>query len=336
MTKQEQHMKEMQGVADKNAKYLKLAFLAAVMELRNNLVDVEALSKALESGSIEDINRAIHIDDLENLLYGIGMNKDGFIFSDEVRTIFNVGALASFFTLSDEKQKAWNYNPIGERATAFLHEYAAETARQLVTNTKAGLQAIVSRVTAENFNVETQVKEIRQLIGLTADQAQAVLNFRRQLETRQILGFTPPDERKFDVLEQTVIRNHMKNNTMTPKAIDGMVEKYYENLINKRALDIANTTAMNAVNNGQQEMWSQGLDAGVFSDDTDRKFWVTAGDEKVRATHRVIPGMNPGGVKINSMFVTPFGLVIGPGTSNSGFINCRCVAVVLPVGSMIL
>jgi hypothetical protein len=327
MTPQEQHLKEMQDLADKHAKYIRLAFLAAIVELRNNLLDEDALALALESGSIEDVMRAIHIEDLENLLYGIGMDKDTFIFSDEIRDLFTAGAMASFFTLPLETQKIWNYNPINVRTAMLLQVEATRIAQELVASTKQGVSLTLARTTAETGSILARAKEIKQLIGLTADQAQAVLNFKRQLETRQVLGLTPPDARKLDVLEQTLVRNHMKNGTMSVDQIDIMVNKYYESLLNTRALGIAANESMNAVNNGQQEMWRQGLDAGVFNDNTTRKFWVTAGDEKVRALHRVIPGMNPGGVKINSLFVTPFGLVIGPGTSNPGFIHCRCVAV---------
>jgi hypothetical protein len=327
------HLKEMQDIADNNAKYLKLAFLAAIVELRDNLVDVDELAIMLESGSAEDIMRATHIDDLENLLYGIGMDKDTFIFSNEVLTIFNAGATASFFRLPVSTQKVWNYNPIYAGTTTFLQEDAAQMAREIVASTKAGLQAIITRVIAETLDTATRIKEIQQLIGLTADQATAVLNFRRQLETRQLLGFTNPADRRLSALDQTLIRQHMQNGTLTTEQIDSMVGRYFESLLNKRATDIANTEAMNAVNNGQQLLWEQGLDEGVFSDNNIRKFWITAGDEKVRALHRVIPGMNPGGVKIRSMFITPYGLVSGPGSRTGGFINCRCSVYLGTVGN---
>lgn len=322
-----QYLKEMQDLADNHSNYLRLAFLAALVELRDNLPDVEELLYAIEYGSVDDIVNALQIDELENLVYGIGMDKDTFIFSDELLKIFNAGAMAGFFALPVDTQKVWAYNSIGERVTTFMEQDTAQFARELVESTKAGAYTAVTRIMAETSDNAARIKEIRQLIGLTSDQAQAVLNFRRQLETRQVLGFTPPDGRRLDILDQTLIRQHMQSNTLSTEQIDEMVNKYFESLLNKRALDIAYTESMNAVNNGQQIMWEQGMDAGVFNDDTARKFWLTAGDEKVRPTHRAIPGMNPGGVKIRSMFVTPFGLVYGPGTRTAGFINCRCTVI---------
>lgn len=330
MNNQDTHLKEMQDTADKHAKYLKLAFLAAIVELRNTLSD-EDIEYALSTKNIDTILQSINIDNLDNLLFGIGMPKDTFIFNDEMRDIFNVGAMAAFWNLSEDKQKLWSYDPIGERAVAFLREDSARAAREIVLSTKAGVQANIARIMAETTDIKAQVKEIRQLIGLTDNQVQAVLNFKRQLETRQVLGLTPPDERRLSIAEQTLIRQHMKNGILSEVQLNHLVDRYYESMLNKRALDIAGTESMNMINNGQQILWEQGLDQGVFNDNAERKFWVTAGDEKVRSTHRVIPGMNPNGVKIRSMFITPFGLVYGPGDRNPGLINCRCITVLMSI-----
>lgn len=324
------YMLSLQETADTNAKYLKLAFLAVIVELRKLLSNDSDLYEAILAGDLDAIVRITSVARMDEMLFGVNMDKDTFIFNDEIRTLITAGAMAAFYNLNNDMQKRWNFNPIDEYTVAFLREDGIRIARELATSTEAGMRMAVTRIMNETADPVRRMEEIKQVLGLTEPQTQALMNFKRQLETRQLLGFTPPDERRLEVVEQTIVRNHMKNGFMTDAQIDAMVTTYYESLLNKRALDIAATESMRAVNNGQQLLWEQGLREGIFSDDTSRRFWVTAGDEKVRTTHRKIPGMNPYGVKIRSQFLTPFGPVYGPGDYNVNLINCRCVAVLVP------
>ena len=55
-----------------------------------------------------------------------------------------------------------------------------------------------------------------------------------------------------------------------------------------------------------------------------RRFWRTAGDERVRHSHAMVPGMNPQGVKLTEPFKTPFGPTITPPLEP----GCRCRATI--------
>lgn len=329
MSKTDDYIKELQDTASKHAKYLKLAFLAVIVELRNKLKNNPDLVTAFKNRNVEEIIRIANINELDNLLHGIGMDKSNFIFSDEVRSIFNAGAMAAFWNLTVDSQKQLNFNPLNERASAFVLQDGANLARELVLNTEAGLRQAVTRLVDENAITEARIKELIQTIGLTNDQTTALLNFRSQLEARQVLGFTSPTDRRISETDRILINQHMKGNGLSKDQVDGLVNRYYESLLNKRAIDIATTESMRAIHNGQQELWQQGLDSGVLND-AYRKFWITVGDNKVRITHAVIPGMNPGGVKIDGYFATPHGPVLSPGDrSSSGFVNCRCNIIIL-------
>lgn len=331
MSKVDDYIKELRDAADKQSKYLKLAFLAAILELRSKAQDNPDLATAIEYGNVEDIIRLSNIDDLDNLLHGIGMDKSNFIFSDEVRDIFNAGAVAAFFNLSSDNQKLFNFNPLNERAATFVQQDTAQVARELVASTKAGLRQAIERIAADNAVTASRIKDITNLIGLTNPQVTALLNFKSQLEARQNLGFTSPSDRRMSEVDQILINQHMKGAGLSQDKMDGLVNRYYESLLNKRATDIATTESMRAINNGQQELWMQGMNSGVLTDKY-RKYWFTVGDKRVRPTHRVIPGMNPQGCAIDGYFATPFGPVKSPGDNNGGFINCRCnIVVLLPI-----
>lgn len=53
-----------------------------------------------------------------------------------------------------------------------------------------------------------------------------------------------------------------------------------------------------------------------------RRYWRTAGDERVRFTHVQVPGMNRAGVPLNQPFATPLGPCFTPPLEA----GCRCKA----------
>lgn len=321
--KEKEHIAELQAIADKHANYMKLAFLAAVVQLANS-IDNDALRYAISVNSIDGIYRALGIEQFDNLLHGIGMDKKNLIFTDEAREVFNIAAMSAFLQLPFDSQIPWNYNPIGERAVQLFTSDAARIALELTDSLKAGVAIALRSGTAYTADIEQVMQSIKETIGLTSAQAQAVVNFRNQLEARKNLGLNSPQSRLLSEEDRLLVMQHFKNNILSPTQINSMVQRYYETLLNQRAREAAIGATMNAINSGMQSMWQQGLDQGIL-DARDRKFWVTAGDAKVRPTHRVIPGMNPDGVPINSMFITPTGLVPYPLWGMGDYVHCRCL-----------
>lgn len=334
MSKIQDKIKALQTAADENAPAVRAAFLAVIEEIRSNLFDTAELEIAIANLDIEFALKATHIEDMNDLLFGVGMNKDAYIFSHTVNNIYSVGAATAIVNLPPNLQKAIKYDNLSERAINLMRKDGAKMVVDLTESSKAGVRAVISRSIAENVNPTKRLREIRQLIGLTDEQSNAVLNFRRQLETQQQLGFTPVGERRLSAVDQTVVNRHMREGHLTNQQIDDMVERYYQSMLNKRAWDIAHTESLNAINNGQLELWEQGLDQGLFDDNVDRKFWIVTRDDRLRPSHAAIPGMNPYGVKIRSQFLTPFGLVYGPGDRNSNLINCRCCLVLGEFGQV--
>jgi len=319
--------------ADSQVSKMKAAFVQAVNELRSNLVDTESLAAALANGDIDGAIAATHVDDLKDLLFGIGLGPNHYILNDLSIAAFGIGAAVALKNLPLELQTALIFDSLNDRAIRFMRSEGAKMVQEITDATKAGVRATIARSLADNVPPARQIYEIRQLVGLTGTQAQAVMNFRRQLETRQTLGLTAPGDRRLSAVEQAMVNRHMKTGYLTDAQIDALVDRYYVSLVNKRALDIARTESLNAVNNGQLEMWMQARDAGYLDDDVDRMFWLTAGDARVRPTHTPIPALNPNGVKIGGYFVTPHGLVTGPGTRNPGFIRCRCCLVLSDINN---
>jgi hypothetical protein len=323
------------AAADTVVPALKSSFLDAIRELQSNQLSIADLEAAILNGNIDGAISASQIDKLDDLLFGIGMNNDAYVFTTQMQSAFYAGAYAAISNLVATKQTGIAFNPLNERAIIIMRTKGLQTVTGITTTTRDGIRAIITRQIQDGINPNKAAKEIRQLIGLTDSQMQAVTNFRRQLEAQSNLGFTPASERRLSAVEQSVVRRHMKDGNLDKQSIDNMVDRYYQSLLNKRATDIARTESMSAVNAGQSELWQQGLDLGIFDDNVDRKFWIVTPDDRLRATHAAIPNMNPFGVKIRAMFITPFGPVFSPGDYNSGLINCRCVLVLGEVGQVL-
>jgi hypothetical protein len=336
MTKREKEIAAILASADANTPRIAQAFKEAVSEISDSFFDESALETALANSDIDAAVAATGVEELGNLLFGIGLSNSSFVLSDELISVFAIGAKTALTNLPDATQKALNFDLLNERGADFMRRDGAVMISDLTASSRVGVVSVIERAILDGVNPKKQIKEIRQLIGLTANQTQAVSNFRRQLETQQVLGLTPPNERRLSATEQSVVARHMREGHLSSAQIDTMVERYFQSMLNKRAEDISRTEALNSINNGQLEMWKQARDAGFLSDEDDRMFWITAHDEKVRATHSAIPGMNPWGVKIGSLFLTPFGLVTGPGDRNINLINCRCVLVIGQVGEQII
>jgi len=322
---QRDHLEQLQELADKHSKYLKLGFLSAIKQLRDS-IDEEELANGFLLNSTDSILRTVDPDQFDNLLHGIGLEKPNMIFTDESMSVFHLAAIAAFLQLAPEIRQKWAYNKIADNVVARLLADSSRIAQELTFSMRSSLTTALQSIIVSNKSIVAKIKELKQTIGLTEPQIQAVLNFRSQLETRRLLGFTAPYDRAMSEADKLLLYRHMKQATMSQATIDKMVNRYYENFLNQRSTEIATATTMNAINAGMQSMWDQGFNQGIL-DVRDRKFWVTAGDHKVRTTHRAIPGMNPNGVAINSMFITPTGPVPFPMWGMGDYHNCRCIVV---------
>jgi len=325
-------IRELHKAADAVAPSLRDSFLATVKEIRDNLFSMKAVELAMSLQNISGAISASGIDAMDDLLFGVGLNNTSYVLSTQMQNAFIAGAFAAIRNLDASKQKQVAFNALNERAVASMRNRGTQTISGISIVSRQAVKDSLTRSMLDNLTPRKAAKELRQMIGLTPDQMQAVTNFRRQLETKQILGFTPPYDRRLNAAEQAMIRRHMKVGHFTTANIDAIVERYYQSLVNKRAMDIARTESMSAVSAGQDELWEQSLDLGVLDDNIHRKFWITTPDDRLRVTHKAIPNMNPYGVKIRAKFITPFGPVSSPGDANSGLINCRCAIILGEIG----
>jgi hypothetical protein len=119
-------------------------------------------------------------------------------------------------------------------AEAAAEEYAARFITRISESTREAIKAVIQRQVRGEITSSQAEKLIRQVIGLTAPQAIAVMNLRERLEKGGLIG---------PALDKTVLR-------------------YAEKQLRARAEMIARTEVMSALNAGAVEGYRQAQAAG--------------------------------------------------------------------------
>lgn len=182
-------------------------------------------------------------------------------------------------------------NPAAQRV-------AARQAARLVTNvsleTLAALRAVVVRAIREGIPPYDAARIIRELVGMTTQQAQAAMNYREELIDQGL-----PLER-----------------------VNTLVDRYAAKKIRERAETIARTEIMDALNEGSEESWREAQAEGLLGDGA-KKEWMVAPDDRLCPSCEPMDGV---AVPLGDDFSTPLGKVSGPPLHP----NCRCTTAVIP------
>jgi hypothetical protein len=124
-------------------------------------------------------------------------------------------------------------------------------------------------------------KGIRDIVGLSKNQHQAVLNFRKALEEGDVskaLGYKLRDKRL------TV------SEAMTPAQINKAVDAYRKKFIAWHSDTVARTATLDALKKGQQLATQDAIDKGLLDPERLWKSWITVQVERVRDSHASMHG----------------------------------------------
>ncbi len=114
---------------------------------------------------------------------------------------------------------------------------------------------------------------------------------------------------------------------LSAETIDRLVTSYKSNALRYRGESIGRTEALQALNRSEYEATKQVVDMGAAPESAVQREWDSAGDKRVRFSHRALNGQRVG---LNEPFVSPSGArMICPGDTSLGaggdeVIMCRC------------
>lgn len=282
----EAEYKWLQDIADAAMPEVRRRFIAAIEAIRGTIKESE-LQAAIETGSVETVMRFLGIEDRMTAAMGssiIPPIEDVFI--DAGRAVPAIqraggGELAMRFDIS---------NPA---ASAFLRSYDFGLIREVSTETRDAVRNVVLNAVQYGGHPREQAKQIKELVGLTVKQTQAVQNYRAALELEE----RPADQ------------------------VDRMVARYNAKMLRLRGETIARTETIRAGNAAQDMAWEQAATNGLLNRTTLRRQWLVTPDDRLCVYCAQVPGLNPGGRPLGVAFETPFGLMLRPPLHP----NCRCV-----------
>jgi len=162
-------------------------------------------------------------------------------------------------------------------ADAALRE-ASRLVIEVTGETRRAITAIIARMTRGQITVTQGAQELRQIVGLTTQQANAVYNFRRTLEARAGLVEDRLAAQRALTDQQRGLLAHRLANTQA--RIDALSERYEARLLRQRTEMIARTESMRAANRGQQEAWLAARDQGLLSSEQ-VQVWLVTPDERL-------------------------------------------------------
>lgn len=137
-----------------------------------------------------------------------------------------------------------------EQASKAAEKVAARLVTVVSSETRDAIRLLITNSIRDQISPFEASRLLRSMIGLNRPQMRAALNYRRSLVA----------------------------SGLAPDAIASAMEKYTAKKIRQRAIMIARTEIMNALNTGALESWKQAKKEGLLPDNT-KKAVLVVGDE---------------------------------------------------------
>lgn len=298
------------------------AFLSAVSQIKEQ-TDLEELEQQLRENGLAGATaffQNLQVNQVFTAAMAIPLQE----------AISASGRLAfSFIPGPAVVNEAFVFNPLVRESAEAIRNYELDLIQQVSNNTRAAVRNAVEADIISGRNPRETARTFRETIGLTPRQEQAVRNYRRALEQLDPVALQRKlRDRRFD---GSVRRAINESRPLPQDQIDRAVQRYRERYIRHRSEVIARTESLRAISIGNHQANLQMIAQGSIDPEMVRRFWIFTRDERTRAAHRRIPGLNPGGVRLDQPFVTPLGPLLFPRDPNGSAQNtvqCRCTIVI--------
>ncbi|KQT32688.1 hypothetical protein ASG29_13215 [Sphingomonas sp. Leaf412] len=198
---------------------------------------------------------------------------------------------------------------------AYLHESAN------------ALRETFQRMLVAPGSPDSRAAQIRRITGLSSNQARSLHVVREALvahaadpraDANAILA---PTRGNITAAQRQMLTKAIRIGT-TPAQAEAILDKHARALRNARTKAVAGNAAHSIAEAAKLTGWQIAQRFGALPADQ-RRYWRTAGDERVRLAHAQVPAMNRDGVPLNQPFATPLGPCFTPPLEA----GCRCKAV---------
>lgn len=311
---------------------LKEAFLGSVADIRDNIT-LRVVVERLDRG---DVNGAIN---------AMQLDADAFAkFELAIAEAYNAGGAATVENLPrlidpDGNRVVFRFGVRNVPAEQWLREHSSTLVTRIVEDQREGIRTALTEGLSQGQNPRqtaldvvgrvSRVSNRREggIIGLTAAQERYVATARQDLlsgdpeRLRHYLTLGRRDKR----FDRTVTKALNEGKSIPRETVNRIAGRYSDRLLDLRGEMLARTETMMALGKSRDDAIRQQISSGKIAAEDVTKIWRSAGDGRVRHTHRVLNGKS---VAFDGFFQSPSGAVLrypgDPQAPVNEVSGCRC------------
>lgn len=210
---------------------------------------------------------------------------------------------------------AVQFNVLNPRHIDAVRALDTAVMRVLKDNVRESFRAFLENGIRDGIGPRKLASQVKDWIGLSKNQVEAVANFRGLLESgdREALTRALRDRRFDSTLRRLLGAN---GEGLTTAQIDRMTNAYLKKMVAFNAETVSRTATLDALKVGNRLTWQQAIEDGFVPRERVMKRWVATLDDRTRDEHAAMNGET---VPFDSPY--PNGDMY-PGESDPW--NCRC------------
>ena len=296
---------ELNRLLERFAPAIRDAVIAGIREIRDGVL-LSQLIELIERGDEQAVLRALGINPAVFSPVWIAMSQ-----AFEAGGMALIAGLPRYATGADGVRTPMRFNIRNPRAETWLQQQSSA----LVTGIEEDVRQVVRGVLQTGqmqgrnprnvaldivgrYNRETKRRE-GGVLGLNAQQITWRDSVRQKLLTLDKsyfdMGLRDP---MFDSIVQQAIAS---GKPLSAETVDKLVNRYEDNALRYRGETIGRTEALAAIQTSRHEAVRQAVEQSDIPLSAVRKIWDTAGDDRVRHSHKELDGVSVG---IDEPFVT--------------------------------
>lgn len=292
---------------------------------------------------LQSMIAAIRDGDLERAFRTLGVNEAAMRpISAMIEQAFEQGGVTTAESfpkiVSEGAQGVFLFDIRNSRAEQWLREHSSTLVTRISDAVRTNIREVMEAGVRNGHNPRkialdivgrydgNEKKRVGGIVGLTVPQRRALDRAREELTNLDQNYFSR--ERR-DLRFDSIVRRAMNEGRALPQdTIDKLVTRYSDSLLQLRGEMIGRTEAIASLNRSEYEALKQLVETGAVRSEAITRTWDSAGDNRVRHTHRAMDGQTVVGV--DEAFSTPFGArLMFPGDTSLGApgdetVACRC------------
>lgn len=301
-----------------------------------------AVAEDLRAGAdVQRLTAAIQANDLPGAI--AALNLDPAAFNDlleALREAYLAGGQGAVQTMrAPATVGIIRFDGRNVAAERWLQDHSSELVTRILTDQREAIRVKLSEGMAAGVNPRSTALEIvgrlnrasgkREggLLGLTSQQAGYVASARQELSSGdpEALQHYLTRGRRDKRFDRSVLKAIREEKPLPADIARKAVAQYESRLLQLRGEMISRTETLTSLNAARQEAYRQLVESGRVAESAIRRVWRSAGDFRVRHTHRALNGDTAG---LNEAFISESGARLmfpgDPSAPAGETIGCRC------------